>query len=65
MGLTILAPSLIHIAFPPSFEGVVFVVSNDEPLVTGRLIKRGPIGRKEMPTTGLGEWFWRMPKRMR
>jgi hypothetical protein len=51
-------------AFPPSFGGVVFAVTNDEPLAMERPIKRGSLRRKETPTTGLIESTWRMPKRM-
>jgi hypothetical protein len=42
-------------AFLSSFGGSVFVVSNDEPLATGKLIKRGLLGRKETSIVGLGE----------
>jgi hypothetical protein len=42
------------LAFPTGFRGTVFAVSNDEPPTTGRLIKRGLLGRKETPIVGLG-----------
>jgi hypothetical protein len=53
------------LAFPPSFEGIVFAVSNDEPLMMGRPIKRGSLRRKETSIIGLRESTWRMSERMR
>jgi hypothetical protein len=44
------------LAFPPSFGGTIFVVSNDEPPRDGETNQeRGSLGRKEMPIVGLGE----------
>jgi hypothetical protein len=51
-------------AFPPGFGGAVFAVSNDEPLATGKPIKRGLLGRKETLIIGLKESTWRTLKKM-
>jgi hypothetical protein len=42
--------------FHPASEALSLPLATMSPLMMGRLIKRGPIRRKEAPTTGLEEW---------
>jgi hypothetical protein len=52
-------------AFPPSFRGAVFAVSNDEPPRDEETDQERLTREERNAIVGLGEWTRRIPKRMR